>query len=148
MISWGLEVNDDGNAILDDNGNFVKIKGEGVEEDMWQAMVDYATERGWQGGAYKNLNLAFENRLMGQPTAIRQRMCQRVEEFVFNLLTNVFNAADSADLAIEAILAAKSYDPGSKAAQQEDPAEWTTEKIIAKAALLDTDKGPEGDFDD
>ena len=148
MISWGLEVNDDGNAIMDDNGNFRKIKGEGVEEEMWQAMVDYATERGWQGGAYKNLNLAFENRLLGQPAAIRQRMCKRVEDFVYNLLVNVFDATDTADLAIEAILASGSHDPGPNAKQQEDPAQWTEEKIIAKAAELDTDKGPDGDFDD
>ena len=148
MISWGLEVNDDGNAILDGNGNFVKVKGEGVTEEMWQTMVNYATERGWQGGAYKNLNLAFENRLMGQSLAIRQRMCKRVEEFVYNLLANVFNATDSADLAIEAILTANSYDPGPKAEQIEAPTEWTKEKIIAKAAVLDTDKGPTGDFDD
>ena len=148
MISWGLEVNDDGNAIQDENGNFVKIKNEGVTEEMWQEMIDYATERGWQGGAYKSLNLAFENRLMGQPTAIRERMCKRVEDFTYNLLANVFNAGDTADFAIEAINKAGSYDPGPTAERLEDPADWTEEKIITKGAELDTDKGPEGDFDD
>ncbi|MEZ4527127.1 MAG: class II fructose-bisphosphate aldolase [Desulfobacterales bacterium] len=48
MISWGLEVNDYGNAILDDAGNFIKIKGEGVTEDMWSAMSKYAAEKGWK----------------------------------------------------------------------------------------------------
>ncbi|MEN8141329.1 MAG: class II fructose-bisphosphate aldolase [Thermodesulfobacteriota bacterium] len=148
MISWGLEVNDDGNAIVDGNGNFVKVKGEGVTEEMWAAMVDFATERGWQGGAYKNLNLAFENRLMGQPAEVRERMSKRVEEFTYNLLANVFNAQDSADAGIEAILEAGSHDPGPKVGRLEDPAHWTKEKIIERAAELDTDKGPEGDFDD
>jgi len=30
MIAWGLEVNDYGNAILDDDKNFIKVKGEGA----------------------------------------------------------------------------------------------------------------------
>jgi hypothetical protein len=29
-----------------------------------------------------------------------------------------------------------------------DAADWTTEKIIARAASIATDKGPEGDFED
>ena len=148
MIAWGLEVNDDGNAIQDGDGNFVKVKGEGVTEEMWQEMVAFADDKGWKGGGYKNLNLAFENRLMGQPQEIRARMCKRVEDFTYNLLANVFNAEGSAELAIEAIHQAGSHDPGPNAQRTEDPAEWSTEKIIAKAAELDTDKGPEGDFDD
>ena len=35
MVSWGLEVNDYGNAILDESGNFKKVPGEGVSEEMW-----------------------------------------------------------------------------------------------------------------
>ncbi len=148
MLSWGLEVNDYGNAILNADGSFKKVKGEGVSEDMWQEMVNYAAAQGWSGGGYKNLNLVFENRFMGQPAPIRERMCKRVEDFVYELLANVFNAEDSADYCIDAIIKAGSYDPGPKAKKTEDPAEWTEDKIIAKAALLDTDKGPDGDFDD
>ncbi|MBC8318021.1 MAG: class II fructose-bisphosphate aldolase [Desulfobulbaceae bacterium] len=148
MISWGLEVNDYGNAILDADGNFKKVKGEGVTEEMWESMVAYADEKGWKGGNYKSLNLPFENKLLGQPKDIRERMCKRVEEFTYNMLLNVFNAGDTADLAVEAILKAGSHDPGPKAERIEDPADWTPEKIISRAAELDTDKGPEGDFDD
>ncbi len=148
MLSWGVEVNDYGNAILNDDGSFKKVKGEGVSEEMWQEMVDYAAAKGWNSGGYKNLNLAFQNRFMGQPTAIRQRMCKRVEDFVFNLLTTVFNAQDSADFCIAAIIKARSYDPGPKARKIEEASEWTPDKIIARAALLDSDKGAEGDFDD
>lgn len=148
MVSWGLEVNDYGNAILDDNGQFIKVPGEGVTGEMWKKMVAYADEQGWKGGNYKKLNLPFETHLMGQPKAVRERMVRRVEDFVFTLLTEVFNAADTAPLAIEAILAAGSHDPGPKAEKIEDPADWTGEKIRERAATLDTDKGPEGDFDD
>jgi fructose/tagatose bisphosphate aldolase len=148
MLSWGVEVNDFGNAILNADGSFKKVKGEGVSEEMWQQMTDYAASKGWDIGGYKNLNLAFENKFMGQPTAIRQRMCKRVEDFVYNLLTNVFNAQDSADYGIAAIIKAGSYDPGPKANKIEDASEWTPDKIIDKATLLDSNKGAEGDFDD
>ena len=147
MISWGLEVNDYGNATMKD-GKFVKVEGEGVTEDMWKAMVAYADEKGWTGGNYKKLNLPFENKLLGQPQEIRDRMVKRVEDFAFTLMTKVFNSTDTADIAIELILEKGSHDPGVKAEKFEDPAEWTPEKAAARAAEMDVDKGPEGDFDD
>jgi len=148
MISWGLEVNDYGNARLDDDGNFIKVEGEGVTEEMWAEMVAYADDKGWKKGDYKKLNLPFENRLLAQPEDVRERMAQRVEDFTYAMLTDVLNAADTAPLAVEAILAAGSCDLGPKAERIEDPAEWTEAKIVERAATLDTDKGAAGDFDD
>ena len=148
MISWGLEVNDFGNAILDAEGDFIKVPMAGVTESLWQDMLDEAAAQGWKRGNFKNLNLAFENRIMGQPQTVRDRMAHRVEEFIYDLLANVFNAEDTAPLAIEAILKADSYDFGPKCERTEDPADWTGDKIAARAAELDTDKGPAGDFDD
>lgn len=148
MISWGLEVNDYGNAILDENGSFIKIKDEGVTEELWTEMVAHAESAGLKGGNYKKLNLPFENKLLGQPEEIRERMAKRVEEFIYNMLVDIFNAKDTAPFAIEAILKAGSYDLGSKGDRIEDPEDWTPEKIAEQAALLSTDKGEEGDFDD
>jgi len=148
MISWGLEVNDYGNTILDDSGNFIKIKDSGATEEMWDEMVEYANSKGIKGGNYKKLNLPFENKLSGQPNEIRERMAKGVEDFVYNMLVNVLSAKDTAPLAIEAILKAGSYDLGSKAKRIEDPAEWTASKINEKAKLINSDKGPAGDFDD
>jgi len=148
MISWGLEVNDYGNAILDDNGNFIKLNDQGVTEEMWSEMVAYAQAHGLKSGNYKKLNLPFENKLLGQAQTIRERMVKRVEEFIYNMLLNVFNAQDTALLAIEVILATGTYDPGPQTARIEDPAEWTPEKIVQRAATIESDKGPEGDFDD
>ena len=147
MVSWGLEVNDYGNAIQD-NGEFVKVASEGVTEEMWAEMVAYAQDKKWNLGDYKKLNLPFENRLLGQPCEVRERMVDRVAEFVYKMLVDVFNAQDTAPLGIEAILQAGSHDLGHKAEKIEDPAEWTAEKIVEKAQGLDSDKGPEGDFDD
>jgi fructose/tagatose bisphosphate aldolase len=148
MISWGLEVNDYGNARLDEQGNFIKVHDQGTTEKLWSEMVAYAQDQGWKGGNYKKLNLPFENKLLGQSVEIRERMASRVEDFVYNMLVKVLNTADTAPLAVAAILSAGSYDPGPKAERIEDPAEWTSEKIIERAALIDNDKGPEGDFDD
>ena len=148
MISWGLEVNDFGNAMLDKDGNFIKVQDQGVTEEMWQEMTDYAESKGLKGGNYKKLNLPFENKLMGQPKAVRERMIRRVEEFAYNMLVKVFNAKDTAPLAINAILEAGTYDPGPKASRIENPDEWTPDKIVQRAKTLVSDKGPKGDFDD
>ena len=148
MVSWGLEVNDYGNAQLDDNGNFIKLKDEGVTEKSWQEMVAHADAMSWKGGNYKKLNLPFENKLLGQAAEIRQRMIKRVEEFAYNMMVNVFNGEGTASLAIESILKTGSCDPGFKAGRTQDPKEWTPDRIIAKAATITSDKGEEGDFDD
>lgn len=148
MISWGLEVNDYGNARLDENGNFIKVKGEGMTEELWAEMVAYAVDKGWKKGDYKSLNLPFENKLLAQPKEVRDRMAKRVEEFVYKMMTEVFNAGDTAPLAIDAILKAGSHDVGSKGSRIEDPAEWTEAKIAEKAKSIVGDKGAEGNFDD
>ena len=148
MISWGVKVNDFGNAILDENGEFVKMPSAGMTDDMWDEMVSYADARDIKGGNYKKLNLPFENKLLALPKKIRERMAQGVEDFVYNLLTQVFNAQDTAPLALEAILEAESYDLGPKCKRIEDPNQWTGDKIQERAATLDSDKGPAGDFDD
>ncbi len=148
MISWGLEVNDYGNAQLGDQGNFIKIGDQGVTESLWSEMVAYAAEQGWKAGNFKKLNLPFENKLLGQSREVKLRMAKRVEDFVFNLLVNVFNAENTAQLAIAAILEAGSHDAGPKGQRLEDPARWTQDQIVERAATIQSDKGPEGDFDD
>jgi fructose-bisphosphate aldolase, class II len=148
MISWGLEVNDYGNAILDPDGKFIKVRGQGVTEELWQEMVAYADAKGLKKGDYKKLNLPFESKLLAQPKAIRDRMSKRVEDFVYQMLMTVFNAGDTAPLAIEAILRANSHDPGPKAGRIEDPSAWTPEKITVRALSVEADKGAKGNFDD
>ncbi len=148
MISWGLEVNDYGNAKLDAEKNFIKVAGEGVTEEMWDEMVSYAQSKEIKGGNYKKLNLPFENKLLGQPQPVRDRMAKRVEDFAYNMMVNVFNAEDTATLAVEEILAAGSYDPGPKADRIEDPADWAPDKIVERAKTIEGSGGPSGDFDD
>jgi fructose-bisphosphate aldolase class II len=148
MITWGVQVNEYGNAFLDEKGEFVKIPDQGVTESLWAEMVAYANSKGFKAGDYKKLNLPFENKMFGLPRETRERMVQGVEDFVYELLTGVFNAQDTAPLGIEAILEAGSYDLGPKAERIEDPAEWTEAKIRERASKLHVDKGPKGDFED
>lgn len=148
MISWGVRVNDYGNAQLDENGEFIKDTDAGVTEETWSEMVAYAKGKDWKKGDYKKLNLPFENRLLGQASAVRKRMVRAVEQFTYTLLTEVFNAGDTAPLAVEAILSAGTFDLGPKVGRVEDPAQWTRERITERASAIDSDKGPAGDFED
>jgi fructose-bisphosphate aldolase class II len=148
MISWGVEVNDYGNAKLDENGNFIKVRDQGASEEIWEEMVAYAESKGLKKGDYKKLNLPFENKLLGQEREVRERMASAVEEFAYSMMVQVFNAEDTAPLAIEAILKADSFDLGPKTGRIEDPADWTPEKIVAKAATHKPQTKGEGDFED
>lgn len=148
MISWGVQVNDYGNAILDEEGSFLKLKDAGVSEELWQEMVAYAKLKNWKKGDYKNLNLPFENKLLAQPKEIRDRIVREVEAFAYKMMTEVFNATDTAPLAIETLLRVGSYDLGPKVGRIEDPSEWTEAKIIEKASRLKAEKGAAGNYDD
>jgi fructose-bisphosphate aldolase, class II len=148
MISWGLEVNDYGNAQLEGSGNFIKRKGEGMTEDLWAEMIAYAESKGWKKGDYKNLNLPFESKLLAQPAAVREGMAKLVEDFVYKMITEVLNGSDTALLGIEALIRAGSYDLGPKGNPIEDPAQWTKEQIVERAKGLVAGKGSGGNFDD
>jgi fructose-bisphosphate aldolase class II len=148
MLSWGLEVNEYGNAIQNADGSFVKRSDAGMSDALWEELLSTAEAQGLTGGNIKKLNLPFENRILSEPQPIRERMTDAVEGFAYHLLADVFNASDSASLSIEAILQAGSHDLGAKGERIEEPAEWTEEKIRVAASKLDSDKGPEGDWDD
>ncbi len=150
MISWGVEVNDYGNARLDKNGDFIKLEGHGVTDELWEEMAAYARDKGLKGGSYKKLNLPFENKLHAQPAEIRERMIQGVEDFVYNMLINVFSSKDSAAIALEEILKAGSYDPGPVTKKIEIKEDWTDEKIREKAQSLFSmqQESEKGDYED
>ncbi len=148
MLSWGLKVNDYGNAHLDENGEFIKLADEGLTEAAWKKLTAYAREKGLKKGDYKKLNLPFETTLMGLDRNIRDRMSRRVEDFTHEMLVNVFNCKDTAPLVVEAILAAGSHDPGPRAERIESPEDWTPEKIREKGDAIVRDRGEKGDFED
>jgi len=64
------------------------------------------------------------------------------------MMTEVLGGGDTAPLAVEAILAAGSYDLGPKVGRIDDPTRWTEADIVERAKHLDGDKGAAGNFDD
>jgi fructose/tagatose bisphosphate aldolase len=146
MVSWGMKVNEFGNSIFDENGDLIKIEGEGLSENLWKEMKAYADENNIKGSNFKKINRPYENRILAQSREVRERMVDAVAEFAYDLLANVFNAEGTADLLIQEILQKNSYDPGALVGVIEPNEEWTEEKIRHKASLITTDKGPEGDF--
>ncbi len=148
MIGWGVKVNDYGNAQLDENGNFIKVENAGVPEDIWTKMTEYADSKGLKKGDYKKINLPFENMLLAQSREVRERMSDAIADFVYDMLVNVFNCKDTAEIAVHDIIATGSYDPGPKAGRIENPDEWTKEKIREKGGKIQSDKGPAGNFED
>jgi len=135
MLSWGVKVNDYGNAIMED-GKFIKLATSGVTDTLWDDMMSYAGEKSLKGGDVKKLNLPFENKMLSEPKEIRDRMTSAVVDFVYGLLATCFNAQDTAPLAIASILEAGSYDLGPKGTLIEDPTEWTPEKINKRVRSL------------
>jgi len=148
MISWGVEVDHFGNAQLDDGGNFIRVPGEGVTDEIWAEMVTYAANKGWKKEDYKKLNLPFADKLLALPIDVRERMVRGVEDFAFFLITNVFHSQDTAPLAIEVISSEKSCVLGPKGTQIELLENWTHDKIIERSQGLNSNKKSEGNFDD
>ena len=52
-------------------------------------MVEHAESKGLKKGDYKKLNLPFENKLMGLPAEVRERMVQDVEDFTYHMMAKV-----------------------------------------------------------
>ncbi len=147
MLSWGVKVNEFGNAILDADKNLLKLECTGMDDKLWSEMVSYAKDKGLKAGDFKKLNLPFENKILAQTPEVRERMEKAVEDFVYDLLVNVFNAKDTAPLAVEAILKAGSYDLGPKGTPIDNVSDWTVEKIKSKGKEK-TDDSPAGKYDD
>ena len=149
MVSWGLKVNEFGNAEQDDEGNFVKLPDQGVTAESWEAVVAYANEQGFKGGNYKKVNKPMDGKLKQQPAEAQQSMVKAVEDFVVNLLENVFGAAGTADEALDVILEAKSGTIPTLHEVIEDKAKWTEAYIREQGERLDAQQDDvEGDFDD
>ena len=147
MLSWGVKVNEFGNAILDADKNLLKVECSGMDDKLWSEMVAYAKDKSLKAGDFKKLNLPFENKILAQTADVRERMEKAVEDFVYELLTNVFNAKDTAPIAVETILKAGSYDLGPKGTSIDNASDWTVEKIKKKAKEK-TDDSPAGKYDD
>ena len=136
MMSWGVEVNEYGNAVTDSAGNFIKKQNEGVSPSLWKEMTEYANKLNFKLNDFRKINSAFENKLLSEPIEIRERMASAVEEFALNIMKNVFNSVNTADIFMDILFEKKSFDAGNKAEVIEDIKEWSFDKIKEKALSL------------
>jgi len=123
MISWGLEVNEFGNASTDAEGNFIKTEA-GVPMELWTEMMAYAKDQGWSGGGLKNLNKPFEEKLLELPQEIKDERAKAVADFMEPMMMGVFNSGGTAQNVINAIVKNNSADIDRGIKVMENPDDW------------------------
>ena len=87
--------------------------------------------------------------LKDQPKEIQERMIKDVEDFVVNLFQNVFYCTNTAELALDLILEAKSPNIVHFNRIIESKSKWTSEYIRTEGKkLLEQQEKIKGHFDD
>lgn len=98
-ISFGLAMNQSGNAITTPEKHYIKRPYRGVPDQLWENMWKWAEETGNTGGNIKKANKAFADQLNAVTEECRERInVQACEEAI-----RLFEATNSAGLAGEVI---------------------------------------------
>ncbi|NLI82794.1 MAG: class II fructose-bisphosphate aldolase [Deltaproteobacteria bacterium] len=84
-ISFGLAMNQDGNAITTADRQYIKRPYRGVPDELWQEIAAWAVETGNTGGNIKNANKAFLASLNAIPLACRKRITDHAYEEAIRL---------------------------------------------------------------
>jgi fructose/tagatose bisphosphate aldolase len=98
-ISFGLAMNQNGNAITTPEKHYIKRPYRGIPDELWKKMWEWAEETGNTGGNIKKANKAFADELNGVPEECRKRVSRQACEEAIRL----FEATNSAGLAGEVI---------------------------------------------
>jgi len=82
-LNYGIKMDENGNAVFDENGHFVKLPDEGISMELWQEMMKYADENGIGRGSgnVKKLNKPFYQQMLDEPQANRDRINRRAGEW-------------------------------------------------------------------
>jgi fructose-bisphosphate aldolase class II len=94
-ISFGLAMNQNGNAITTAGKDYIKRPYRGVPDELWQEMCAWAVETGNTGGNIKNANKPFAARLSAIPRKAKKRISRQACEEAIRL----FEATHSIGLA-------------------------------------------------
>jgi fructose-bisphosphate aldolase class II len=94
-ISFGLAMNQNGNAITTENRDYIKPSYRGLPDELWQEIWTWAKETGNTGGNIKNVNKAFTAQLNAIPEVCKKRISDHSYEEALRL----FEATRSAGLA-------------------------------------------------
>jgi len=94
-ISFGLAMNQNGNAITNEKREYIKRPYRGVPDELWQEMWRWAVETNNTGGNIKNANKAFAPRFNALSTCYKKRISEQTCEEALRL----FEATRSIGLA-------------------------------------------------
>jgi fructose/tagatose bisphosphate aldolase len=94
-ISFGLAMNQNGNAITTPDKRYVKRSYRGIPDELWDAMWRWAEETGNTGGNIKKANKAFSAELNALPPEYKERVTSQAYQEAIRL----FEATNSAGLA-------------------------------------------------
>jgi fructose/tagatose bisphosphate aldolase len=94
-ISFGLAMNQNGNAITTEQREYVKRPYRGIPDELWHGIWAWAVETGNTGGNIKNANKSF----MAQLNAIPQVYKRRISDHAYEEALRLFEATRSVELA-------------------------------------------------
>lgn len=94
-ISFGLAMNQNGNAITNEKKEYLKRPYRGLPDELWQEMWAWATQTGNTGGNIKNANIAFAAKMNAIPLAFKRR----ITEHAYEEAVRLFEATHSIGLA-------------------------------------------------
>ncbi len=94
-ISFGLAMNQNGNAVTNEKREYIKRPYRGVPDELWQEMWSWAVETNNTGGNIKNANKAFAPRFNALSTGYKKRISEHACEEALRL----FEATRSIGLA-------------------------------------------------
>jgi fructose/tagatose bisphosphate aldolase len=98
-ISFGLAMNQNGNALTTPEKHYIKRTYRGVPDELWEKMWKWAEETGNTGGNIKKANKAFTAELNGVSDECKERITKQAFEEAIRL----FEATNSAGLAGEVV---------------------------------------------
>jgi len=96
-ISFGLAMNQNGNAITNEKRDYIKRAYRGISDELWKAMCDWANETGNTGGDIKKANKEFAAKMNALPLSFKKRITDHAYEEAIRLFeaTRSIGLADS-----------------------------------------------------
>jgi fructose/tagatose bisphosphate aldolase len=94
-VSFGLAMNQNGNAITTPEKHYIKRPYRGLPDGLWEKMWNWAQETGNTGGNIKKANLAFAEEINAVPEDCKERVSAQASEEAIRF----FEATNSAGLA-------------------------------------------------
>ncbi|RKY26456.1 MAG: class II fructose-bisphosphate aldolase [Planctomycetota bacterium] len=84
-IVFGLKMEDNGNAVYDEDGDYIKLEDEGIPMDLWREVTAWMKETGNTGGNLKRANLPFKEKMESIDRKYKERINKRTYEWAKNL---------------------------------------------------------------